>query len=350
MVTIKDIAKKLQIDHSTVGYALSGKGTIKEDTRKLVIDTAREMGYVPNVNAQRIRNHKTRSIGVVFPQIVMGYNEIIQHMFALAAEKNYDLVIDITEFNTERENRGIRSMLEARVDGIIIRPCFPDLNNLPDDHSLKYALRQKLPVVSYNAAPKQSGFSKVTVPLSKTAKLATGHLLEKGHRRLALLSPVSNTDERMIKACRNNLGESGGDLKVISFSDSGAYHKNTEYHQHIMDLMSDKSIEVGKALFRQAVSMEPRPTALIFVTESTAIGGIIEAAAMGLKIPDDIAVLCLNRSLVTPMSPVPMTTVCASNEVVGRRMLNFMIDHIEGRVNTGSSLTINPVLIQGKST
>jgi len=129
-VTLKQLAHDLGLHHSTVAYALSGKGTVKEATRQRVRAAAAQMGYVPNGLARRMRAKRTNVIGLVIPDILINFNELIQCTFRAAMQRGYDAQIAMTEFKQDWEDKAVRFLMESRVDGLIIMPCGSDYRYL----------------------------------------------------------------------------------------------------------------------------------------------------------------------------------------------------------------------------
>ena len=123
-VTLKQLAQELGLHHSTVAYALSGKGTVKQATRQRVREAAVQFGYVPNGLARRMRSRRTNLIGLVIPDVLINYNEFIQQIFRGSLERGYDAQIGLTEFKRDLEDKAVRFLMESRVDGMIIRSSF----------------------------------------------------------------------------------------------------------------------------------------------------------------------------------------------------------------------------------
>src|SRR5947209_1839623 len=189
-VTLKQLAQDLGLHHSTVAYALSGKGTVKEATRQRVRAVAAQRGYVPNGPARRMRARKTNVIGLVIPDVLINSNELIQHTFRAARERGYDAQIAMTEFKQDWEDKALRFLMESRVDGMILKSTYRQWSDVPQSHALRQLVSQCVPAVLYGFPIEGSPFPYVSLPLERQGELLTEHLLSLGHRRLAWLLPA----------------------------------------------------------------------------------------------------------------------------------------------------------------
>lgn len=364
-VTIKDIAASLELDHSTVGYALSGKGTIKEETRERVLKAAEQMGYVPNRLARQMRVGQSRILGVIMPNVVMGYNELIQFMFRYAFQRGYELQIALTEFDEELERRAVQGLLESQVAGLVLKSRYHDWDQVPKRHPLRQAAKRGAPVIHYGSALSGSPFSSLSAPLSQGAMSLTNHLLDLGHRRLAVLVPAATLTGNLaslVNAIGCSLGDAGLDPKSVlvlnrpqsapgeARESSLPFREDPDYHLHLGGLLSMAGIEDGRVFLRQVLEQEPRPTALLCQNEMTAIGVILEAQRLGVAIPGELAVAAMTRNMLTCLSPISLTTMDVPNSAAARMAVDFLLDRIEGRAAPGSARRLEYELVVGEST
>ncbi len=176
-ITLKHLAQEMGLDYSTVSYALSGKGSINAATRQRVREAAEQFGYVPNGLARRMRAQKTHSIGLILPDSILHYNELIQQFYRGAAARDHELQIALTEFQANAEERAVRSFLETRMDGIIIRSHWADWADVPPEAALRQAANRHLPVVTYGPTLASSPFPSVETPMGDRTERAALHLL-----------------------------------------------------------------------------------------------------------------------------------------------------------------------------
>lgn len=358
-VTIVDIAKKLKMHTSTVGYALSGKGTIKESTRETVVQTAKKMGYVPSRSAKYLRTKRSQTIGIILPQIVMGYNETAQFALKRALERGYTLQIGVTEFDSDTEHQVINSMLESHVDGIIIKPTDSFWKETPENFGLKWAVKQDIPIVLYGDGFPRTDLSCLKSVEGKSCDLIIEHLLAKGKEKICFAT-TGRFSESFILQTRKSFIKAGLDpeknLYIVrsdmadDFKSRDPDKSRNEYLESLYDLLTEGGLRTGKSLFEKIIRIPDRPEAIVFSTESPAVISIIEAQNQGIQVPADLAIACMNRSLVANLSSLSLTTVSTLPHLIGETLVDFLIDQIEGKVKKGTVINVEPVLIAGEST
>lgn len=336
LLTIKELARELDLDHSTVAYALSGKGTIKEETRRRVREKAAELGYVPNAIARRMRAQKTGTIGLVVPDVVLIYNELVQHIFRGAIARGSEVQIALHEFNGELEDRALRSLLEARVDGIILKSHFDNWDNVPENHALRQVAAQNVPTVCYSYPIENSPFPTLALAVERQGEMAAEHLLELGHRDFAWLFPVdefSRPQTDRVEGSRCALQKRGlslPDSHVLSLPARDTSQNDEVIGNYLNQALPRTGIEIGRALLKRALQLEPRPTAILAQNEATAIGAIFAAQELGLSVPRDLAVVATNRTLAAELAPFSLSTVDIPAAAAAAQCLELLWKRIEG--------------------
>jgi LacI family transcriptional regulator len=366
---IKDIARKLNLGSSTVAYALSGKGTIGEATRQRVLRAAAEIGYTPNKLAARMRSKRTNVIGLVIPDVVLAYNELIQQIFRNAVSAQYEVQIALTEFREDLEDRAIRSLLESRVDGIILKTHYPSLGQAPKGHALRQLHEQRIPTVVYGHRLGGTGLAAYELPARRIAELLCQHLLELGHRRFAWLFPVEPPlvalHQQRIDGSSAVLADWGLDpmeaMSVLVLRPNDAFpdmspaqsappRPGDRYDNYINQNLPRVGVRLGRILMRRAMSEgTAHPTAVLCLNEITAIGAILEAQAMGLAVPGDVAVVAAARTIAAELAPMTLTTADVSCVDAAGKMLELLFDLIEQRPGRANTVTSEPMLQVGRS-
>jgi LacI family transcriptional regulator len=339
-VTLKQLAQELGLHHSTVAYALSGKGTVKQATRQRVKAAAVQLGYVPNGLARRMRSRRTHLIGVVVPDVLINYNEFIQQTFRGAHGRGYDAQIALTEFNPELEDQAVRFLMESRVDGMILRSGFFSWDKVPQHHALRQLVAQNVPAITYGVPIEGSPFPCLPLPNLRQGQILAEHLLELGHRKLAWLLPVSAPLTKpqhlnRIEGTRRAMKAAGADpasLDVVTLpkDDEDGFIGHDEIHlDYLREALPRSGVRRGRRLMRQAMALSPRPTAVLCLHEATAIGAIVEAQEMGLKVPQDVAVVASNRGVAADVAPMSLTTADVAPAQAAKLALDLLLDTIE---------------------
>ncbi len=336
-VTIKELAGELGLDHSTVAYALSGKGSIKPETRERVRRKAQEMGYLPNANARRMRTQRTQTLGLAVPDVVLVYNELVQHLFRGAIKRGFELQIALTEFDAALEERALRSLLESRTDGLIIKSRYARLSDVPHDATLRRLVELGVPAVLYGTPIEGCDLPALALPTRQGSQMLTSHLLDAGHTRFAWLLPVDAlhpAQTERVEGTRIELARRG-----LNFEPEAVFHfartpskfgESTDYGNYVNQSLPRVAIERGRELMERALQLSPRPTAVLCQNEATAIGAILAARDAGLQVPEDVAIAATNTTLAAALSPVSLTTVDVPSEAVAAHLLSLLLSRIEG--------------------
>ena len=188
-VTIKDIAKRLNISVATVSRALRDLPDIHPDTKKMVVDLAEELDYQPNVIATSLVKSKTKTLGVIVPDL--GYyffSTILKSIEEAAIAAGYSLLITQTQESYERELINIQNLSRGHVEGIIISLSRETVNL---DH-LTRLQRRGIPLVFFDRDSDEIHASKVMVDNEQSAYEAVKHLINTGCKRIAFLAGPKN--------------------------------------------------------------------------------------------------------------------------------------------------------------
>jgi LacI family transcriptional regulator len=197
-VTLKDIAKALDLSTSTVSRALRDTHEISPATKKLVLDYAKKINYKPNPIALSLKEKRSKSIGVVVSEVANSYfSQAINGIESIAYDKGYHVIISQTHESYEREIINVNHLASRSVDGLLI-----SVSSLTEDISHLKNLHDKgLPIVFFDRIAEEINTHKVTANNQKGAFDATEHLIKSGFKRIAHLtssSQLSITKERLL--------------------------------------------------------------------------------------------------------------------------------------------------------
>ena len=249
-VTIKDIAEKLNIDMSSVSYALSGKGTIKPETRELVRRTAEEMGYVPNGIARKVSTGKSNLVGIVMPNVLFGYGEYVQHGFRMLSDAGMETSVSLTEFTMEREEMAVKYLLENRGAGMIIKSLYGRWDEIPAGHPLRLAAKNRLPVVSFGYPITGSPFGCVHIDMFAIGRMLGKRFVETGRRKVKLLIPHPPPFYRNVKELIKGLEDAGAghyEVGTVNFEaeDAGEGRILSHYDIQLNEFLSEAGLRAG---------------------------------------------------------------------------------------------------------
>jgi LacI family transcriptional regulator len=252
-VTIKDIAKKLNMSVSTVSKALSNHANISNLTKERVHRLAREWNYVPNEAARHFKQNKSFTLGVVIPDLIdQFFVAAIRGVEEIAGKHKYQVIIAQSHEDAEKEEQIIKNLISNRVDGVIIT-----ISKNTNKTELFTQLEQNgIPVVFLTRSFGQPLFNNVTADNIYAGELATNYLYQLGHRRIAhLMGPktLSTSHQRLegyIKGLEKlKIGFDPGLLREVDFSEE-------QTHQAIKELLKIKNPPTAFFVFKTYVSLD----------------------------------------------------------------------------------------------
>lgn len=196
-VTIKDIAKALNLSTSTVSRALRGSYEISPETKTLVLEYAEKINYRPNPIALSLKERRSRAIGVVVSEIANTFfSQAINGIESIAYNRGYHVIITQTHESHEREIVNVQHLASRSVDGLLISLS----SESPDISHLKELHEKGLPVVFFDRISNEIDTHKVTANNFMGGFHATEHLIFQGYKKIAHItsSPhLSITKERL---------------------------------------------------------------------------------------------------------------------------------------------------------
>ncbi len=289
-ISLKTIATRLGISISTVSRALRNHPDIKDQTKKAVVQLAEELEYEPNHLAFQLLKRKSNAIGVIVPKISYPlYADAISGMEAVAEAEGYQLLICQSNEDYHKEIKQINSLIASRVSGIILSVS---AHTTQYDHLLRIQSRN-IPFVLFNRDCEQVTCSKVLIDNHKAAFEAVNHLLANGKRTLGFIGgpPHLQISRRREQGYRAALHQAGIGIhetlvRPVEFS-----------KEAIIDTVT------------QLLRNDPPPDALLTYSDQIAQWALVIARQMGLRIPQDLAVIGFNDEPVDELLEPALSSV-----------------------------------------
>jgi DNA-binding LacI/PurR family transcriptional regulator len=313
-VTIKDIAKQLGVSVATVSRALRDLPDIHPDTKKLVLDLANELDYQPNVLASSLVKSKTKTLGLIVPDL--GYyffSTVVKAVEDAAIAAGYSILIAQTQESFERELTNIQNLSRSQVEGIIISLSRETINF---DH-LKRLQKRGIPLVFFDRDSDEIDASKVMVDNEQSAYEAVKHLIENGCKRIAFLAGpinVSVSNQRRLGYLRA-LEEAGieADANLIIHSD---------YFQ-------DSAISKTHQLMKEV----NRPDGILVVSDRLAIGVLIALRELNISVPDEVKMVSFNNEPICTLISPTISSISQPLEEIGRLSVELLLEQIEHKTD-----------------
>lgn len=325
-ITIKDLAKRLNISVSTVSRALRNTTDINADTKRAVLELAAALHYKPNVMAQGLVKRKTKIIGVIVPVIHSNYfSEALSGMSEVASEFDYHLMFCQSNENAEEEIRCIKKLLACHVDGLLISVSKDTVNSA----ELERVKQMEIPIVMFDRTLSQFPCNKVVVDEYEGAFRAVEHLIKKGCKRIAHIAGPSNTS---VSINRMNGYLDAMTQYKLELGDHLVYH---------CEAFEDNAIDAIKKILR----LKPLPDGIFFINDLSAIAAMKYMKKKGIRIPGDIRVAGFNDDPVSDMIEPSLTTVMQPGYEVGKLAMRMIVDEIDTPRNDYQTITLRTQLI-----
>jgi LacI family transcriptional regulator len=332
-VTIKQLAQMLGMAHSTVSRALNGHPAISEATRKRIEEAAARHGYVPNSAARILRNARSGVVGLVIPDIRNDFYTAVATAIAdTAAELSLQMVVATTDDQPRREQEAVRSMLKARAESVIIAPT---ADPAPETVEMLQRVRA-LQLLRHHSSIEAPS---ITLDERAGIRMATRHLQELGHRRIAYIGRLPNV--------------STGRARLQGFVDCFADPREVE--QRIV-LLPPREAYGAQGLHTLLERGEP-PTAVVLGSPQFTSGVLEAAGDKGLRIPEDLSLVSYgdtawNRFLFGGLTTValPEKEIAEGCAEMLRRGLGASAGPEERRPESEASVCFQPRLVVRRST
>ncbi|SKB95583.1 LacI family DNA-binding transcriptional regulator [Dyadobacter psychrophilus] len=312
-ITIKDIAKALGLSTSTVSRALRNSYEINPETKKLVMEYAERMNYRPNPIALSLRDSKSKSIGVIIPEIANHFfSQLINGIESIAYNLGYHVVIFQSHESYEREVANTNYLVSRKVDGLLI-----SLSSLTTNlFHFQDLMERGLPIVFLDRVPNAIETHKVVVDNFAGSYEATEHLIKSGRKRIAhLTSPIylSITTERLA-GYKQALEDYG-----LPFDES-----YVKYCYH-----GGKVATENEAAVQEMLEMPEPPDAIFTASDRLTTGCMSVLQKKNIKIPQQIAIVGFTNISVAELLNPPLTAVVQPAMEMGQQAVELLIRLIE---------------------
>jgi len=310
MITIREVAQRAKVSVGTVSNVLSGSGSVRQELRRRVEATMRELDYQPNQIARSLKTRSTKTLGTVvsditnpfFPQLIRGAEDA-------ALERGYLLITLNTDDHVDREQRALTLLRARKVDGIMLVLA-------PDGQDSSHILAMQAsgtPVVCLDRVPAGTSLDSVCVDNVKGTRMCMHHLLAKGHRRIGMLSGSLGlqTARERLQGYQEVMREVGG------IEDDGLIRHG------------DFRMESGHRLAKEMLLEREAPTAIFAANAMMGLGALKAIRELGLRCPEDVSLAVFDDIPFGDVMQPRLTVVAQPAYEMGRRGAQLLIGRIE---------------------
>ena len=332
-VTIKDIAKELNISCSTVSRALKDFPGISPTTKKAVTDLADKYNYRPNAIALSLRNQKTNVIGVIIPETVhFFFSTVISGIEDAAMKEGYNVMICQSNENYEREADSIDALMGARVDGLLVS-ISRETSNL--DH-LKKVTEEGTPMVFFDRLVEGMNASSVIIDDYQGAYDATEHLIEQESRNIVHLTGPSNLI----------IGRKRKEGYISALED----HEIPVREEYIVECRKGTQ-EEAEIVMTKLLSTGMAIDGVFASNDVAALGAINAVKKAGLKIPRDIAIVGFSNWQFSSLVEPGLSSVSQPGYEIGQQAAQLILEEINSKEKNKSQIRIldTELIVRGSS-
>lgn len=310
-VTLKQIAKELDVSISTVSKALRNSVEISEDTRQKVQAFAKLYNYKPNNIALSLKNKKTKTIGIIIPEIVHHFfATVISGIEQVANENGYNVIVCLSDESFDKEVINMEMLANGSTDGFIMS-LSKETQQKKDFHHIQEVINQGMPVVMFDRVTNDVLCDKVIIDDQLAAYDAVDFLVRQGFKNIGLVTTVDYV--------------SVGKLRT-----EGYVNALNDHDLPINDNIIVKIEDIDNCAAKiEAMLQNNKPDAIFAVNELFAVTTIKLANKMGLKVPEDISVIGFTDGIISQFSTPTITTVSQNGIKMGGRAAKMLIERLE---------------------
>ena len=329
MARIADVAKEAGVSVSTAARVLSGRGYAAEETRRLVLEAAKDLGYVPNQIARSLRTRQTKMVGLLIGDVENSfYSVIAKNVESVAKDAGYHVVLCNSDDDPEIEREYLKLLEAMRVDALVVTPTSKNRRYLAR------LLDKGLVIVQVDRRVDGLAADAILVDNESGAASAVSHLIEAGHSQIGIL-----TGELAVPTARQRLAGYERALKEHGLPIREELVKTGSFHR-------EHAIEDATDLIRA----RPAPTAIFAANNILAEASLIALGQHGLRVPRDVSIVAFDDVQWMSMVEPSMTAVRQPIADMARSAAELVLRRLrEGREGLPSTIVFRTQLVERNS-
>jgi DNA-binding LacI/PurR family transcriptional regulator len=327
-MNLSDLARQLNISTATVSRALSRPEVVAPATRKRVLEVVHRSGYHVNGIARSLRTQSTRTIGIIVSDIRNPFSSsIVKSVEDVARINGYTVLICNADETGQNEEVALQLFIERQVSGVIHCSAGANLD------LLRVLLNKSIPLVDLD---RRSGLENVdTVVLDNRlgAAIATRHLIERGHKRIAMISgPIHLSNAR---------------ARFDGFRKALRSAKITIPDEYIE--FGDFREQTGQDAAERLLALRRRPTAVVVANNEMTAGALLAIRQREIKVPRDLSLIGFDDARWAQYSDPPLTVISQPTDAMGKKAAELLLGRIGG-ITAPRTIVFKPELIVRRST
>jgi len=324
MANIKNVAQHAGVSITTVSHVVNGTRFVSETARLRVEEAVRELGYVPSAVARSLKHNSTRTFGMVIPNNSNPYfAEIIRGVEDRCFAAGYNVILCNSNDDPKRQASYLRVLAEKRVDGLVFVAS-------GSDAVVRATLGEiKIPLVLLDRdVAGMVNCDLVEVNHTVGGELATKHLLDLGHPRVACISgPPGLSPSSQRRAGWKQ-----------ALEDTGVERKENDLAR------GDFTARGGYLAMQVLLKRKPRPTAVFVCNDLMAFGAMTAAREAGVAVPEQLSIVGFDDIDLAAFSAPPLTTVAQPKQQIGTLAAELLLERVEASRSETRRVILDPQL------
>jgi LacI family transcriptional regulator len=328
MVTLADVARRAGVSSSTASRALNGRGELSERTRAAVLEAAHSLQFQPSQLARSLRTSTTHTVGFVVPDVSSPfYASALKGAQAALHDSGYRVMLMDCEQSAEREVETLRTLIAHRVDGLLVSTVGLDRERFDA------IVGGRVPCVFFDSSIDGAGAGRVVLDNEHGIRLLVDHLVEHGHRRIALIA--------------------GSPTETSGIERTAAFVASMERHAPAVQVAgiagSRWSREEGLEAMVELLDRPSPPTAIVASSVELALGALLACRERDVAIPDGLALVTFDDAYFAELLDPPLTAIAYDPAEVGQAAAALLVETIGADAPRRRDLTFPVRLVTRRS-
>ena len=321
-ITIYDIARELDISPATVSRGLNDHPAVKSATKKKILQLAKDLGYQSNTFASNLRKKRTNTIGVIVPHLNSYFiSSVIAGIEKVANNAGYTLIISQSLESEKKEIANALTMFNSRVDGLLVSLAF-DTNTIEHFNAF---IKKGIPLIFFDRVYDNKESLNIIIDNVKAGYQATNHLIQQGCKRIA---HITTKLKRNVYADRLH----GYKLAMLD--------NNLSFQEDLIIITKLSDEESRNEAVQQVLRLSPLPDGIFVANDAGAVSCIKAFKQVGLRVPEDIAVVGFNDEPIAKVIEPNLTTIHYPGYEMGEVAAKNLINHLNGIMDLTTTNTI----------
>lgn len=327
--SIKDVAREAGVSIATVSRVLNDIDVVNEDTKKKVVDAIKKLGYRPNIVARSLKTQRTKTIGILVPDISSGfYPEIVRGAEDVANIYDYNVILCNSDFDSEKEKEYLRVLREKMVDGVIYMSSSLGVDTLDIINELD------IKTVLVETKDKEGTLPSVTIDNIKATEEATNYLIRKGLTNIAFVGAK--------KDAMNAWGD-----RYLGY-EKALKDNGLALDEELVYLKSLK-VKTGYDAVEKFVDSDKKFDGVICASDEIAMGVINGLRDRGIIVPQNVSVIGFNDNAVASVFYPKITTINQPSYDMGSVAMRMLIKILNKKEIEQSQYVLDYNLIERES-